>query len=198
MRAVLPVLALLCLVPGEAAAHLVSTRFGELYSGMLHPLTAPQHLVPWLALGLLAGFQDVRIARWALIAFPAAVCGGVVLADIGAALPQVDTANLVSLVILGLLVVLRVRLPLAAFLGLVGLFGLTHGFANGAPEVSGFGAFLYAVGVTLTAYLLVTLVSAAAQALIEGHGWGQIAVRAVGSWVTAAGLIYGGFVLTAA
>jgi hydrogenase/urease accessory protein HupE len=66
---------LLCL-PEQAAAHLVSTRFGELYSGLLHPLTTLQHLVPWLALGLLGGLQAPRTARWALLAFPLAVLAG--------------------------------------------------------------------------------------------------------------------------
>jgi hydrogenase/urease accessory protein HupE len=195
-RRLLAAVGIVCLLPGEAAAHLVSTRFGELYSGMLHPLTAMQHLVPWLALALLGGLQDSRTARWALAAFPISVWGGVTLADLGVNLPFTEMLNILSFVALGLLVVLKVRLDIRLFLAIVVVSGISHGHANGAPELAGGDALLYATGVALTAYLLVTLISASAHALVGYRGWGNIAVRAVGSWIAAAGLIYGGFLLT--
>jgi len=62
----------LALAPFAAEAHLVSTRFGELYSGLLHPLTTLLHLVPWACLGLLAGLQRAETSRWVPLAFPLA------------------------------------------------------------------------------------------------------------------------------
>ncbi|MEZ5582771.1 MAG: HupE/UreJ family protein [Candidatus Competibacteraceae bacterium] len=193
MRQWLVLAGVLCLLPNQAAAHLVSTRFGELYSGMLHPLTSLQHLIPWLALGLLGGLQSVTTARWALLAFPLAVLIGLSLADGLPALAFVQVLNIASFIAIGLLVALKWELGKGLFLSLVVLFGLTHGYANAAPEINGFGWLLYALGVGFTAYLLITLISASTQALVSGQGWRVIAVRAAGSWIAAAGTLYAGF-----
>jgi urease accessory protein len=181
------------ILPGSAAAHLVSTRFGELYSGMLHPVTTLQHLVPWLALGLLCGLQTPRTARWALLAFPLAVLAGTGLAGLVPGLPHVDTANILSFVVVGGAVALALRLPAPALLGLVVLVALSHGYANAAAEFRGRDWALYATGVGLAAYLVITLVAGSAHALMTGRPWGSIAVRAVGSWIAAAGAMFLGF-----
>jgi hydrogenase/urease accessory protein HupE len=186
---------LLLLAPGPAAAHLVSTRFGELYSGMLHPVTTMQHLVPWLAIALLGALQTTATARWALLAFPAAVIFGLMLANLGVMVSYIDPLNIASFVLFGVLVVLKVPMPAIVFLPVVMLFGLSHGYANAAPDLAGFPAFLYATGVALAAYLIISLVSASAHELAERHDWGRIAVRAIGSWIAAAGLVYGAFTL---
>jgi len=74
--------AALCLAalfqPAPAAAHLVNTRFGNFYDGMLHPLTAMEHMIPWLAIGLLAGPQP-KAGRWMLLTFPIGLALGTVL-----------------------------------------------------------------------------------------------------------------------
>jgi hydrogenase/urease accessory protein HupE len=196
----LPALALLllCLLPAPAWAHLVSTRFGELYSGMLHPLTTLQHLVPWVALGLLGGLQAPGAGRWALLAFPVAVVTGTALAEAVPALPFLSLVNALSFVVLGLLVALAIELGTAAFIGVVVLFGLSHGFANAAPEIKDFQYALYAAGVGLTAYILVALSAGSANAIAAGPRWGSVAVRAAGSWIAAAGIMYLGFLLVAA
>lgn len=188
---------LLGLLPLPASAHLVSTRFGELYSGILHPLTALPHVVPWLALALLAALQDSRAARWIVPGFPVAVLAGIVLADIGVVIPHAAMITAASFVLLGLMVSLRLRTPAWLFVVLVAAVGITQGHGNAAPELTGSGAMLYATGVALAAYVTVTLVTASGQ-LVQGSGhWGTVALRAAGSWIAAAGLIYGGFLVTA-
>ena len=187
---------LMLLFPGPAAAHLVSTRFGELYSGMLHPLTTMQHLIPWIAIALLGALQPASTARWTLAAFPAAVVIGLIMAGIELAIPFVDTLNIASFILFGTLVVLKVRLTSVVLLPVIVLFGLSHGYANAAPELVGFAAFLYTAGVAFTAYLIISLVTASAHALVDHKDWGKIAVRAVGSWIAAAGLVYAAFVFT--
>ena len=63
-------LLLFCLLtPQWAHAHLVSTRFGEYYAGLLHPVITLSHLIPWLALALVAGLQNTASARTALPLF---------------------------------------------------------------------------------------------------------------------------------
>lgn len=185
----------LCCVPSLASAHLVSTRFGELYSGILHPLITLAHAVPWLGLGLLAGAQQALVARWVSAAFPLAVGLG---AAVGGFLPEselVTYLNLASFLVLGLLVVFAVKLNRPLLLGVSALTGLSHGYANGTPGLTAGGAVLYVLGVAIAAYAVVTLMAGLAQWLRNRASWGHTAVRAAGSWIVAVGLIFGGFSL---
>ena len=172
-----------------AEAHLVSTRFGELYSGMLHPLTTLQHLVPWLAVGLLGGLQRPDTGRWALLAFPLSVLVGIVLAALAPGFGVAEDLNVLSFVVLGGLIALAFRLGPLPLLSVISLFGISHGYSN-AAELSGFPWVLYAIGVAFSAYALVALSAGGAQALASGPRWGTIAVRAIGSWIAAAGVMY--------
>ena len=56
-------LVLLGLIPHPALAHLVNTQVGEFYAGMMHPLTSAEHLLPTLALALLASQMGKQAAR---------------------------------------------------------------------------------------------------------------------------------------
>lgn len=183
-------------LPDCAWAHSVSTRFGELYSGILHPLTTLRHLIPWLGLGLLGGMLNARTSRWVLVAFPAAVGVGTLLAAVLPELFFVDYFNLSSFVIIGIAVALAITLNAPVFIGFATLIGVSHGYANGNPEISGGGAqILYVLGVTAAAYLVVAVTTGLANALSNRASWGGVAVRAAGSWIVAVGLVFGGFTL---
>lgn len=181
------------LAPESASAHLVSTRFGELYSGILHPLTALAHVVPWLALALLGALQSPHSARWSLVAFPLSVILGLGIARIAPGLPFVVTFNLATFVLLGLMLALALELGTPIYTGVVVLVGASHGYANAAGELSGGPWLLFSAGVALAAYLLITLVTGAAHSFAVGRPWARIALRAVGSWIAAAGTMYLGF-----
>ena len=181
-------------LPLDAHAHLVSTRFGELYSGVLHPITTLLHLVPWLALGLLGGLQSPTTARWSLVCFPLAVFVGGLLTELLPTSGFIETFNIVSFVVLGLLVALALKLGLFAFLAIVVVFGVSHGYANAVAEFRGGAWLLYMTGVVLAAYVLIALSAGAAHRVVAIAGWGPIAVRAAGSWIAAAGVMYLGFV----
>jgi hydrogenase/urease accessory protein HupE len=60
------------LSPSVASAHPIK-GVGDFYAGMLHPLTALEFLLPWIALSLFAGQQGRRAA---LLTLPDVVeCG---------------------------------------------------------------------------------------------------------------------------
>ncbi|MEM8683038.1 MAG: HupE/UreJ family protein [Pseudomonadota bacterium] len=186
-------------LPEIAAAHLVSNRFGELYSGILHPLTSLQHVVPWLGLGLLAGMLKSDASRWALAVFPLAVGVGTLTASF---LPESDVVaamNLASFILLGALIAFAARLPRPWFLGLAVIVGLSHGYANGTRELEGGALLLYVSGVVIAGYAVIALVSAVSHFVSREMQWGSVAVRAVGSWIAAVGLVFGAYtVLTPA
>ena len=116
------------LAPSAALAH-PGHGFG-LQAGFLHPLTGTDHLLAILGVGLWAAILGGR-ARWALPAgFLTAMALGSALAmtlGLGAAAAAVEPAIIASVILLGAVVALALRAPLAVALPLVGLFGLAHG-----------------------------------------------------------------------
>lgn len=180
-----------------AEAHLVSTRFGEFYNGMLHPLITLAHLLPWLALALLAALQPARLGRWALFFFPMAVLIGCLLAPVfGLAPTALTTLAVFSFLVLGLAVASAWSVDRTTFIALILFFGLIHGLGNADLTLRGAAAWLFAGGVALAAYLVVALGTALGHRLAQHAGWGQVAVRAVGSWIAAIGGIYLTLLLT--
>ena len=195
VTSIVPALAIALCLPEGAWAHSVSSRFGELYSGILHPLTTLQHLVPWLGLGLLGGLLDTRTSRWVLIAFPAAAGAGTLLAGTLPALAIVTYFNLSSFVIIGIAVALALTFNTPMFVGFTVLIGFSHGYANGNPDLTGVAQLLYVFGVMVAGYLVVAMTTGFANALSSRTPWGGVAVRAAGSWIVAVGLVFGGFTL---
>lgn len=196
MKVPAPVVAACLLGLSEpASAHLVSTRFGELYSGLMHPLTALQHLVPWLGLGLLGGLLGSHTSRWVLLAFPLSVGVGALLAGMLPAAAAINHLNLFSFVLLGVLVALATRLNRPTFIGLAVIVGLSHGFANGTADLDGVPLLLYASGVLLAAYIVIATATAMTHTLSQRTAWGTIAIRAAGSWIVAIGLVFSGYSL---
>ncbi len=187
-------IACLALLPQTALAHLVSTRFGEFYSGMLHPVTTLLHLLSWLAIALLCGIQQQGYSKWALLLFPGATLFGALIGSWFLHPEWIHLVNIASFLV-GLLVALALRLNPAAFIALLLVFGFSHGFANGEPGLRGSEFVLYVSGVAAAAYLLMTLISAATRLTVTQAPWGIVAVRAAGSWIMAVGILHIGFTL---
>jgi len=191
--------AALMALPAPAHAHLVNARFGDFYGGMLHPLSALDYALPWLALGLLAGLQERRIGRWMLLAFPLGIALGVVGSQL---LPPPQGlllgVNVLSFLVIGGLIVLARPLPPVLFLGLGAVFGLSQGWENALAITGSTNAVLFFAGLAAASYLVVTLVTAATVVLLRQAAWVRIAVRAAGSWITAIGLLVVGVKLAGA
>ena len=128
-----------CAMATSAKAH-IGTDF-SVYSdigfldGLLHPLTGLDHLAAMLAVGLWSALTARRL--WtAPLAFAAMLLAGALLGLAGIELPAVEPMIAASVLVLGLLVALRARLPAALAAALVGVFALFHGVAHGA-ELAG-------------------------------------------------------------
>jgi urease accessory protein len=137
---------LTALLPVSAFAHAGPGAQGGLAMGLAHPLSGADHVLAMVAVGVLAASLGGR----AVLALPAAFVGamllGAGLGAVGVALPMVEPAIALSVIVLGGAVALGLRLPTAAAMGLVGLFAVAHGHAHGS-EGAGAAAFLtYAAG----------------------------------------------------
>jgi hydrogenase/urease accessory protein HupE len=167
---------------------MISSRFGDFFGGALHPLTALEHALPILALGLLAGQQGERAARWLVLVFPLALLCGGALAVVAPPLSGVRPLNAASFVVLGLLVAAGWRLPLALLIALGAAFGLAHGYENGRAMAPDTTVYLFVLGVAAAGGLVTALVSAAAIDLAPAP-WSRVAVRVAGSWIAAIGIM---------
>ena len=178
---------------GPAQAHLESTGPGPVYDGMLHFVTSPEDLVPAVALAMLAGLRGAAYARRTMFTLPAAwLLGG--LAGLGAA--SVNAGPLAAafwLLLLGGLVVADAKLSLRSMTLLAAVLGLVHGGLNGTGMGLSAAAVMALLGLAATVFVVSVLV--AALCVVLHTPWARVAVRAVGSWIAASGLLLLGWSL---
>jgi urease accessory protein len=149
------------LVAPSATAHLINDN-GGLLAGIAHPFLGVDHVLAMVAVGLWAGQTGGR-ALWAVpLAFVAMMGGGSLLAIFGVPLPGVEAGIAASVLALGLLVALAVKLPLAAGMALTGAFALFHGHSHGTELPAMVSPMGYALGfLVATSLLHITGVAAA-------------------------------------
>ncbi|AWK85669.1 HupE/UreJ family protein [Azospirillum thermophilum] len=137
-----------------AAAHTGHAGDAMFLQGFLHPLGGIDHLMAMVAVGIWAAQNGGR-AIWLLpAAFVGMLAGGAVLGMAGVELPAVEAGIAASVAVLGLLVVLKKRIPVLAGMVLVGAFAVLHGHAHGAEMPEAAQPLLYALGFVLSTVLL--------------------------------------------
>jgi hydrogenase/urease accessory protein HupE len=104
--------------------------------------------------------------------------------------------SVLSYMLLGVLLAANLKLPPSVVAALAGLYGSLHGLLNGSTLAAVGAGWPGLIGIVVTA-LLLTLLLSAAVVLIRAD-WGHIAVRVVGSWVAAVGLLMFGWLLQGA
>ncbi len=140
--------------PGHDAA----TVGASLWAGLLHPFTGADHLLAmaavgvWSALGARSAADTLRLP----LAFVTLMLAGAALGLAGVALPAVEPMIAASLLVVGVLVALRARLPAWAGMALVGGFAVFHGYAHSA-ELPGTAAALPAVLAYVGGFVAATL-----------------------------------------
>ncbi len=137
-----------------APAHTFGAAGAGLVEGALHPLGGWDHLLAMLAVGVWAAQLGGRAVWTAPSAFVGGLLLGAIIGMSGIELVAVETGILASLVVVGLLIALAIRLPLAGGLALVALFGLVHGHAHGTELPETAAPLLYAAGFVTASILL--------------------------------------------
>ena len=138
--------------PGhEVDAHGISFM-----DGLLHPLTGLDHLAAMLAVGLWSALNATSARRiWlAPVAFAGMLLVGALLGLNGLALPAVEPMIAASLLVMGLLVATRAKLPLAVTAGVVGVFAVFHGIAHGTELAGGGNGFAPLLGMLVATIAL--------------------------------------------
>ena len=185
----LPVaLASLALVPTQLFAHAVEDGAGGLTSGLLHPVTGPDHVVAMVAVGLWGCILGGR-AVWQLpVVFPLVMAIGGALGVARMPLPMVETGIALSGVVLGLLVALAIRPPMKAAWAVVAAFALFHGHAHGTELPSAAHPFAYVLGFVLATGAL--HLAGIGLGLFWARPLGRMVVRGAGGVIALAGLAF--------
>ena len=179
----------LLLAPGDVRAHLVTTGMGPVYDGIGHLMLTPEDLVPAVAVALYGGLCGQKAGRHTLFIFPLAwLLGGAAGLVSGCTLTFPYSAFF--FLVMGGLVAADKALPLPVINALIVMVGITNGFFNGLAMQSGPG-FPGLLGIAAALFVLLALGTACVVSLKKG--WTRIAVRVVGSWITAVGLLMFGW-----
>ena len=186
-RAMLGAAALLCsLFPLPAAAHLNPSGMGPVYDGLLHFCLSPEDVVPVVALSLYAGLRGPQYGRRTLFLLPASWFVGCWLGTWFQWTPSWPVSA-IGFLVFGGLVATNAQWSLSTMTALVALLGLTYGCMDAAGMRWSFSLIAVYAGLVGAVFVLVALVSALVIKLQPP--WTRIAVRVVGSWIVASGLL---------
>ena len=159
--------------------------------GFLHPFTGMDHLAAMVAVGLWSALiaRNARDTLWAPLGFAAMLLAGALVGLAGVRVPGVEPMIAASLLVIGLLVVTRLRLPGPLAAAVVGAFAVFHGVAHGYELAGDHGAAAAIAGMVAATAML----HAAGIAI----GW---ALRQRGAWLPrvtgAAVALFGAALLT--
>ena len=181
-------LCLLLFVPGLVFAHAPEGAGGGFLTGFLHPIMGFDHLVAMVAVGLWGAFLGDR-ALWILpIVFPSIMAVGAALGIMGLEIPLVEFVIALSGVVLGALIALRFKAPLAIAMVLVGIFAIFHGYAHGTEMPGQISAITYGAGFVIGTGLL--HLAGVAIGFATRLPRGELLVRGCGGLISVIGLTY--------
>ena len=157
--------------------------------GLMHPFSGLDHLLAMLAVGLWAAQGGGRKV-WLLPAtFMTMLVVGAGTALFYPSLPLIEAGIATSVLALGLLIALSLRLPVMLSVAVTALFGLVHGYAHGlelpgsaAPSAYALGFLAATATLHLTGIAVGILTRSRFASLAKLLG---IAIAASGAWMLA-------------
>lgn len=169
-------------------AHEQQGQAAGLVTGLLHPVSGPDHVLAMVAVGLW-GAQLGAPAIWLLpVTFPLVMACGGFLGLIGVPLPGVEVGIAASAILLGTMVAMQLRPPLWVAALLVAFFAVFHGHAHGTELPEGHSGLSYSIGFVAATGAL----HAVGIAIGLVHRWasGRIVLRGLGALVALAGALF--------
>ncbi|RFB88441.1 hypothetical protein B5K11_23370 [Rhizobium leguminosarum bv. trifolii] len=173
--------------PADAGAHLVNTGLGPVYDGVAHFAMSPEVILPIIALGILAGLRGLAHARTSVVILPTA---WVIFGFVGMLLGPLAVSpayESLPLLMLGGLAAADIRMPTWCMALLAILLGAFEGYNFGSAYFATGDGPAAVVGSAGLVFVLIALVSAAV--LKTKWNWTRIAMRVLGSWTAASGML---------
>ena len=141
------------LLPTAAFAHPGHDAHG-LVQGFAHPFGGFDHLIAMIAVGLYAWQLGGRALWLVPTTFVAVMAAAGTLGIAGMPLPGVEIGIAASVIVLGAIVILRVKMPVAIAAALVGVFAVFHGHAHGTEMPLDASGVAFAAGFLAATALL--------------------------------------------
>jgi urease accessory protein len=183
-------LAAATLAPAVAFAHAGHGEHSGFIHGFMHPVTGLDHILAMVTVGILA-YQIGGRALWAVPAtFLAIMAVGGALGVAGVSFYFVEPGIAASVVVLGLIVALALKPPVALAMALVAVFAVFHGYAHGIEAPLDGSAAAFGAGFLVATALLHAF--GVAFGMLVGRiaeSQGQIGYRLAGSAVALSGLV---------
>lgn len=179
--------AALAATTAPAFAHLDPEAHGSFMAGVSHPLFGLDHILVMVAVGLWAAQIGGKALVGVPVAFVTTMALGFGLAVSGVDLPFVEPAILASVVALGLLVAMAVKLDTVMSAAIVAVFALFHGHAHGG-ELGTAGALSFGLGFVLATALLHVAGIGLGLGIARLSG-GAVMARLIGAVTALAGLV---------
>lgn len=174
-------------IPQLGLAHSPIEGIDSFYSGLLHPVFVPAHLLLVIALGLYIGQRGVKDNQSAVLAFLVAVAIGLIAAwfSVGT---NIEVLILSSAAFIGILIVASFAVNPYLCALIAALAGLLLGADSAQETLSGQDKLVTLFGSGLGLYLLLLYPMAAAD-VFHKKSWQRIGVRVFGSWIAASSLL---------
>ncbi|MGO8069251.1 HupE/UreJ family protein [Rhizobium leguminosarum] len=137
-------------LPAVASAHPAIGEAAGFSHGFTHPISGLDHVLAMVMVGVFA-FQLGGRATWLV---PTTFVLVMALGVAGINVPFVEIGIALSVVVLGAVVALNVKAPLAAALGVIGVFAIFHGHAHGSEMPENAAGAAYAAGFMIATALL--------------------------------------------
>lgn len=176
-----------------ADAHLVTTGLGPVYDGIAHLVMSPADLALVVALTLLAGMRGARVGRTFLAVLPVAWLAGGAAGLFFRVSANLEGAIAACFLLVGALVAADRNLSVGVIAALAATIGALHGFLAGSALSTTPSGGLELLGGLVALLMVVTLVAGVVVSLKVF--WARIAVRVLGSWIAATGLLMLGWAL---
>ena len=174
--------------PKTAQAHLVTSGAGPFFDGVAHFFVSLDDLLVVVALSLLSGLLGKTAARGLVLVLPLTWLVGMVLGlSLAGRIDGSGWATAFTLLVGGLLLSFSPELPMWGIATVAGLIGLVHGSWNGAAMRATETSSIASLGIVTAAGIVALVLSATAVSVQQA--WQKIALRVIGSWVAAFGLL---------
>jgi len=142
------------LTPVVAFAHTGIGDTSGFVHGFGHPISGLDHVLAMAMVGVFAWQLGGRALWLVPMTFVGVMAVSGMLGAAGIGVPFVEIGIALSVVVLGAIVTFDVKAPIAAAVGVVGLFAMFHGHAHGAEIPDDAGGVAYAAGFMIATAIL--------------------------------------------
>jgi urease accessory protein len=151
-------------------------------------------------MGVLAGSLGSSRGRWLVLLFPLGLLAGLVLDRAFGIVSAGPAADAGIILVLGLMLAAEARIPTALLCSIAFGLAVMRGAANAGDVGPETNQLLYAAGLVCAGYAAITLTMALTLAFRRAEvgtsmAWRGIAIRAVGGWIAAIGIMMVGIAL---